>query len=112
MLGATMERQRRSAAYIASARILAHRALGIARPELLLGKHLVLPCPTVVPLRTDRDLERPHVLRYIDSSDVKGLGLQNLMPSQEAEPARPSEWFSPPLGTRLLDTELRYFDHE
>src|SRR4051812_5192511 len=34
------------------------------------------------------------------------------MPIKEVEPASLSEWFSTPLGTRLLDTELRYFDHE
>src|SRR5436190_21780764 len=72
MLGAAMQCQRRSAAYIACLRVLAHRALGIARPEFLLWKHLVLPCAAVVPLRTDRNLERPHVLGHIDSSDVKG----------------------------------------
>ena len=28
------------------------------------------------------------------------------------EPASLSEWLSTPLGTRLLETEMRYFDHE
>src|SRR3954465_9875160 len=66
-----MQRQRRSAAYVTGLRIFAHRALVIAWPEFLRGKHFLLPCAAVIPLGTDRNLERSHVLRHIDSGDVE-----------------------------------------
>jgi SAM-dependent methyltransferase len=34
------------------------------------------------------------------------------MSINSVEPISLSEWFSTPLGTRLLESELRYFDHE
>src|SRR4051812_45279908 len=66
-----MQRQCRSATDVTGLRILAYGSLVIAWPELLRRKHLMLPCAAVIPLRADRNLERPHVLRDIDSSDIE-----------------------------------------
>ncbi|MGZ8202787.1 MAG: NAD-dependent epimerase/dehydratase family protein [Burkholderiales bacterium] len=56
---------------LADLRKRAHRALGIAGPELPGQEHLVGPLPAIVPLRPFGDLERPHVRGYVHARQIE-----------------------------------------
>jgi hypothetical protein len=71
MLRASMYRERGTTAHITHLWILAHSPFGVARPEILGRKHLMLPFATIIPLCANRNLERPHVFGHINARQVE-----------------------------------------